>query len=112
MTDLEMVRLCAEAMGLMIREVSLNAPEHTLRIEGVFGSSSYGDYWPLTNRAQCFELVERFHVHIGDVAGGPLDGKWWACLPRTEIDTVYDPDLSRAIVTTVARMELARKEGK
>lgn len=111
MTDLEMVRLCAEAMGLMIREVSLNAPEHTLRIEGVFGSSSYGDYWPLTNRAQCFELVERFHLDVTYTDPyGEEQNCWW--VSGEDLESNGSPDLSRAIVTTVARMELARKEGK
>lgn len=59
MTDLEMVRLCAEAVDIGCFEVSKNAPEHTIRLNG-----TQRNYWPLKNDEQAMALVKRLCLRV------------------------------------------------
>ena len=86
MTDLEIVKRCAEKMGYQVREAS------GLLWIGV------DEYNPLTNSAQTFELVEQFGLWIEQEKGKPC-----AVYIETAV-TVYDPDLHRAICLCVAGM--------
>lgn len=54
MSDIELVKTCAEAMRIALYVVSQNAPHHTLR------TANHENYWPLTNDAQAMALVKRF----------------------------------------------------
>lgn len=54
MTEFDMVKRCADSMGLDLRVVSQNLPEHTLRSKK--DNSDY--YWPITNDAQAMALVK------------------------------------------------------
>ena len=88
MTDLEMTRLCAEAMGL-------NRPGSVL--DGLYE----GQEWrPLQEDAQAMALVKKFKMDVSS----NVDGSWDVCLfdPFTEV--VDCPDLNRVIVECVAKM--------
>lgn len=103
MTDLEMTKLCAEAMELEYVLVDKNKPRHTLRVRGM-------DYWPLENDAQAMALVKMFPMTIEHPA--IHDGYWQ--VESIEIfkggfcPCVYDKDLNRAIVECVANMKSAK----
>lgn len=59
--DLEIVRACAEAMGLDVVEVPNNAPEHTIRFRYT-PASNLRDYWPITDDEQAMALGKA-HPH-------------------------------------------------
>ena len=67
MTDLEKAEICAKIMGLDYELVSHNTPDHTIRcLERVsYVGVEFANlrnrvsYWPLTNKKQCFELIEK-----------------------------------------------------
>lgn len=92
MTDLEMVRKCAEAIDLGCYEVRGNNPEHTIRLNG-----SSQNYWPLTNDVQAMDLVKKLRLHIH---ADPLT--WWVMEPKAMLDSGDHKDLNRAIVECVA----------
>lgn len=93
MTDLEMTKLCAEAMGWIEK-----ARRYGMKID------------PLHDDAQAMALVKKFHISIG--APFP-DTPQWECeiggrfLP-SGIKPFYGwatKDLNRAIVMSVAKMQ-------
>jgi len=83
MTDLEMTRLCAEAMGF---EPYADQPPY--------------NYDPLYDDAQAMALVKKFGVALyqGET------GCWYADLPGFAM-RVRSLDLNRAIVECVAKMQ-------
>jgi hypothetical protein len=88
MTDLEMTKLCAEAMGI-------SATETKAGDLGVHRDASGAVYYnPLHNDAQAMALVKRFSIGIEP---------WWTCsIFRPEGDYyATDKDLNRAIVQCV-----------
>ena len=87
MTDLEMVKLCAEKMGIEPYSDGFIFDEHG------------HEYYPLTNDAQAFALVKRMGLsikHIGE----------WAVSHHPDIVpyAVINKDLNRAIVECVSRL--------
>jgi hypothetical protein len=87
MTDLEMTRLCAKAMGFT------EPPEW----------SSFYD--PLLNDAQALALVKKFRLTISPSI--PSDETFaWAVELGDE--SAHSDDLNRAIVEFVARMQKAK----
>jgi hypothetical protein len=100
MTDLEITRLCAEAMGFEYRVQEKSAHYS----EGVY-STKYGEdvyrYKPLHDDAQAMALVKRYPVEafpaIHDYADAHLLGKPY--------------DLNRAICECVARLQSNRTGG-
>ena len=97
MTDLEMTRLCAEAMGIAIREVSQNRPDCTLRLV-----STGDNYWPIGDDAQAMVLVKKFNIGW-DKEGA---GEWHIALRDGEkMFWAHDNDLNRAICVCVANMQ-------
>jgi hypothetical protein len=84
MTDLEMTKLCAEAMGTPPWVVGDQYPDSEW-------------FWPLRHDAQAMALVKRFSIGIEP---------WWTCsIFRPEADYyATDKDLNRAIVECVAKM--------
>ena len=102
MTDLEITRLCAEAMGLEIvstqdsREIWIrlgNGPVACL-------------YCPLQDDAQAMALVKRFEMFIKPVA----NKEWWVsqCAPEHEVATGLGSDLNRAICECAANRQDAK----
>lgn len=114
MTDLEMVKLCAQALDLPVF-VNDRGAAFLSRVEAPRFAKGGGTvprfsnrYDPLTDKAQCFELVERFRLVIDHFVGE--DG--WQVSSDGQNMLVEDADLSRAIVTCVAKMELRKAEGR
>lgn len=109
-SDLEMTRLCSDAMGFTFHPVVTAGQLLVMRAPDRAGGFIYD---PLHNGAQCFELVERFNIsitrdhYITDVEGE----LFWAAefYERTtaRIWEAMDLRLSRAIVECVAKMQAA-----
>ncbi len=79
-TDLEIVRACAEAMDLNTREVSMNQPQHTIRIMHKIGPSDA--YWPLTNDEQMVALIRKHGLCLW---GGDYSASEWKWHAETQI---------------------------
>jgi hypothetical protein len=108
MTDLEAVKLCAEAMGVRLEWDGPPADWQPMYYEG----KTYHIYEPLHDKAQAFELVERFPFII-EHNGLNYDVQVWNNPGAGWMKTITDDDLARAIVTCVANMQAARrKEGE
>ena len=97
MTDLDMTKLCAEAMGYQC-------------IDGLWWDENRfgpGRYNPLHDDAQAMALVKKLHLHIDQRPSK-------ACSAQDPCFTIIserkDCDLNRAIVECVARMQ-ANKQG-
>ena len=118
MTDLEITKLCAEAMGMRsfqwfpsgdypdqngTYEISGN---EIMRLEGnpLGGYNRYA-YDPLHDDAQAMALAKRFHIDTSSFLN--LDGRWvWQC--RHDKDVAWtDPhhDLNRVVCECVAEMQ-------
>ena len=109
MTDLETVRLCAEAIDIGCFEVSLNVPESTIRLNG-----TQKNYWPLKDDVQAMALVKglclrveftNHRVWVDDY--NPLH--WlvsWAEHPEHHIYAIdaRNIDLNRAICECAAKV--------
>lgn len=95
MDDLEMTKLCAEAMGYSADEVQ----EGTL----VFCSHWGRIYDPLHDDAQAMALVKELHLSID----APSDhrGNTWFVHSKEEGFSMYSKNLNRAIVGCVALMQ-------
>lgn len=100
MTDLEITKLCAEAMGINFREADGHIGED-------IGLSFLVTYEPLTNDAQAMALVKRARLcitsfenlfSVTDITGGAN--------PRFYVEHT---DLNRAICECVAKMQQAKK---
>lgn len=98
MTDLEMTRLCAEAMGFKLVYPDENSLPFA--IESDLGS---GLYDPLNDDVQAMALVKKFELDILIAAEGGrwLVGSW---VGGHDIAGADDPDLNHAIVECVAKM--------
>ena len=101
MTDLEMTRLCAEAMGL---DVWLEPHRGTIMRYHYWKDNVAEQYSPLHDDAQAMALVKKFQLNLGfnkedeDWVVESIDeGKEWCIGIRH--------DLNRAIVECVAKMQ-------
>ena len=96
MTDLELIKRCAEKMGLDV----IQCPD----FEGWwFNGRNDEEYNPLTDDAQAMALVIRLGLEIRR----PHSDEWWVMGNGLYGASVGDADLNRAIVRCVA---LTRKE--
>lgn len=101
MTDLEITRLCAEAMGLYIgadaEEFGFPRWQHIMR------------YDPLHDDAQAMALVKKFRLTITlrDYVYAPNRHEWNVAVGAGPIEA-YETDLNRAICECVARMQKAK----
>ena len=102
MTDLEMTRLCAEAMKLR--------NEYRSKLGGlfVFVTDEYGEQWshydPLHDDAQAMALVKKFELQLSSGAFHPMKWTVWR-----EFKSAESVNLNRAIVECVAKMQAAKK---
>ena len=97
MTDLEITKLCAEAMGL---DTKFLAPR--------FSWQEYYD--PLHDDEAALALVKMFEIHINKVLNhGPMANKWGTCMPQFDMPSIYNISLNRAICECVANMQKAKK---
>ena len=111
MTDLEMTRLCAEAMGLdWCHSMHPDRVLAQLDARAKF-SHVYSPYAPLHDDAQAMALVRKFRLDISQTLV-------WDWLVRTQdIETegfinrwhdARNTDLNRAICECVAKMQVAK----
>ena len=102
MTEVEMVELCAEAMGYEYVVVSNNTPQHTIRRRFKVGVNE--SYYPLTDDADAMALVKRFMLVVDAFSGiamFPFDD-------ATNYKTFSDESINYAIVECVAKMQKDR----
>jgi hypothetical protein len=100
LADLEMTRLCAEAMGLPPEE-SIKAAEHYIRC-------TFERFDPLHNDAQAMALVKRFRLQVSG-----WRPQWLVAFNFSEQSDfvghhTMNDDLNRAIVMCVAQMQAAK----
>ena len=93
MTDLEITRFCAQAMGVDVHESTFNSG----RI-GLFPRTGY-EYEPLHDDAECMALVKKFRLLVD---GGNV---LWCVHGDVFGSGVINADLNRAICESVARMQ-------
>ena len=105
MTDLEITRLCAEAMGYS-KIIRLGDAVHDARGFSSTVRTRPEPYLPLTNDAQAMMLVKKFQMRLQEPEG-ETDKRWRV--------TIWDPkhvskdaDLNHAICECVAKMEQAK----
>lgn len=106
MTDLEITRLCAEAMGYQdvhIATASMGTQyvKHTSR-----SISANTEFRPLHDDAQCMALVKKFDLNIDAHAA---DGNSYVASTYKHEFWAENDDLNRAICECVAKMQ---KEAK
>ena len=107
MTDLEMTRLCAEAMGYSdVRKKGDHVHERRL------GKTMPGIYWPIDDDAQAMALVKKFQADIcwgADEPNGIL-GNWYCDIGPNTVSSykTSNSNLNRAICECVAKMQAAK----
>lgn len=105
MTDLEITKLCAEAMGIQIskpagyREFVQDNPP--LYATGAVNGSIY--YEPLHDDAQAMALVKRFDLNFEKFPGSAWEVSRWSGSEWSE--ELFSDDLNRAICECVANMQ-------
>ncbi|NCV22754.1 MAG: hypothetical protein EBV45_12540 [Chloroflexi bacterium] len=93
MTDEQIIRLCAEAMGYGLSEHQCIGPALWLDRE-TRNATGYGDYDPLHDDAQAMALVKKFP---------------WECIKAIDMELGETrPDINRAICLCVAKMQSER----
>ena len=109
MTDLEMTRLCAEAMGYQHGRPK-HQPHTQVWVSGDEYSGSVDDDWfrydPLHDDAQAMALVKKFRPIIGTALEPTL---WHIGFPFTPY-WVDNENLNRAIVECLAKMQLEKQK--
>lgn len=114
MTDLEITRLCAEAMNLDIVGLDkqyCRTDSLTETREYVLRENPFYSYNPLVEDDQAMALVKKIKIDTAYTAG-----KWHAEIIYTTDDkmlsdqAVISKDLNRAICECVAKMQKAKNE--
>lgn len=105
MSDIEVTKLCAEAMGLSYK-TSDECEDVFPGSIGLYDKGSnmwHSSYNPLWNDAQAFALVKKLRLHISETRSGD----WHVCR-GVDYDETNDPDLNRAVCICVARLQSAK----
>ena len=102
MTDLEITRLCAEAMGVTYEVHPIRGK--ILRYWFMDGNTER-EFNPLYNDAQAMALVKQMQLFIMP----EHEGLNWAVSDKSDHEIVNDDDLNRAICECVAKMQTAKK---
>lgn len=105
MTDLEMTKLCAEAIRISVVEYAdgydVKEKHYRIRVApGLHGVS--GPYQPLKNDAQAMALVKAFKLGLSYGAEG-----WIVDGPASHH---LEQDLNRGICKAVARMQIEKEK--
>ncbi|MGP1677898.1 MAG: hypothetical protein ACTS6J_12160 [Burkholderiales bacterium] len=101
MADLEIMRLCAEAMGVTCRQDSDRYGQF-IRIVNHAGDLNGGAYDPLHDDAQAMALVKKLRLTIELAHEG-----WWVCGPEQKHEAQGN-NLNRAICECVAKMQQSK----
>ena len=107
MDDLTATRLCAEAMGLILFDCTIDSDYDGDFQPWVVEKDSGGLYDPLHDDAQAMALVKKFTLSVGFNRG-------WGCVKNDEngmlLSGAYHFDsLNKAIVECAAAMQQAKK---
>lgn len=101
MTDLEMTKLCAEAMGYKYYS-------GTRIVTVLHGTGEGVEYDPLHDDAQAMELVKSLGLNVCHGSQTKEANKWEVWPDNGPIGfTVFNADANRAIVECVAKMQRA-----
>lgn len=99
MTDLEMLKLCAAAMGETVKEFDGNLFFTGPLYDSVQHNSTYN---PLENDKQAMALIKKFEMHVS------RNPETWWCMTTSPLSDPFDgpdhTDLNRAIVECVANL--------
>ena len=104
MTDLEMIKKCAEKMGVDVQLISkpkfkyLDCPYYVIP---EFSEAQNEKYDPLHDDAQAMALVKDLKLQI---LPNRYHGGWWVSA-TTPHNAIGNADLNRAICECVARMQ-------
>lgn len=101
MTDLEITRLCAEAMGYQIYSADING----LRVHIRPQSAALMNYDPLHDDAQAMALVKRLCLYISGSGGATGHKRYWQVSYDDLEYTNSIQDLNRSICECVAKMQ-------
>jgi hypothetical protein len=109
MTDLEMTKLCAEAMGYTVTQDPLGLTRSP-QVEVWIGNGFFG---PLHDDAQAMALVKKFELRTDRDFEEGGEGIVWTvshhlCMKYGGISSFDNLDLNRAIVECVAKMQAGR----
>lgn len=104
MTDLEMTKLCAEAMGIDFGPELVATDNIQQEINELILAQRLAAYDPLHNDAQAMALVKQFRFKF--FVADHLKGQW--CVATGREFNAYGSDLNRAIVECVAKMQSGR----
>lgn len=114
MTDLEITKLCAEAMDMRVGEFLPEYRGGPLRLRTYPANATYTVvYNPLHDDAQAMALVKRLHLSIFiwdtlPTAAGDMPAGWWRVDSQGGYITCRHGDLNRAICECVAKMQKAK----
>tara|TARA_R110000868_G_scaffold90751_1_gene251504 strand:+ start:316 stop:657 length:342 start_codon:yes stop_codon:yes gene_type:complete len=113
MSDLEITRLCAEAMGLPVRASPFGGghpfvPCGNAERDVVDSQGPLKIYDPLHDDAQAMALVKTFKLRIDRDRGIPE--RWGVFSKPTFGDVHINADLNRAICECCARMQLEKSK--
>ena len=113
MTDLEITRLCAEAIGYAVVETSqgLRARdgEYDFMVLGSDGGPYLRRFNPLHDDAQAMALVKKFWLDIEVFIGTKEPLLCWGVVGAQKgAHRVKNTDLNRAICECVAKMQKAK----
>lgn len=98
MTDLEIIRRCAEKMGIEWFGEYGESDTDTIFLD-IAREGDVVEYNPLTDDAQCMALVKKFRITVSNQEGG----KWGAFKNHYDCWS-ENADLNRAVCECVARM--------
>ena len=103
MTDFEMTKLCADAMGFKVTRQFPSAVNPWVEIEV---NGRLIGYKPLHEDAQAMVLVKKFRLEI-DTHIVPDAGEWCVLCYKGGglVEQVISSDLNRAIVECVSKMQ-------
>lgn len=106
LNDLEITKLCAEAMGYQEYPPKAHWTEDDRKFFNVRGWAGLPSVFdPLHDDAQAMELVKKFHILIMPGIRTPKGrGPWHAEIRSPDLDA-YSDDLNRAICESVAKMQ-------
>jgi len=106
MTDLEMTRLCAEAMGITYRVSHDRRSGEFVEINTGRDPGNEGEYDPLHDDAQAMALVKKFRLDIAFLfSPEPTKGRWAVRGTPDGWEISRQRDLNHAIVECVARIQ-------
>lgn len=108
LSDLDICSLCARAMKFQNVRIETASRGTRYIAYGRDSIASRTEYRPLHDKAQAFELVERFKINIIPPLPEPTPhDEWLACI-RTEGVSGKSQCLLRAICLCVAKMDIAK----